>query len=352
MARFGRGQPHAPLYLRAPILAAAVVASLAPQFHIVLADAHRPPPAHVIYLRPSRTSLVPDRLGSPIHILLQRHRVPLTQVVFFRNQGPIVPDRLAPQFHIVQADPRASRHPARDADVTTLRNRQVPVAETPRLAPQLHIIQSDPRMARHPARDADVTLLWNTRLTTVIPDRLPPQIHVASLAFKRYPVIRPLAVQYIRPSRASLVPNRITKQLQIIGAASLRKQAPAVNVGITSLRNPAGLVAPIPARQVHVISLAPNRSPVVGRRSSVEWQRTPSAIVLPPQLKHAIARSHGTAAVRTSSQAVTPIRTASSGITGIRRHAGDSIMDSYVTSNEVIRTSDAAPSTSKGPMGG
>src|ERR1043166_5071408 len=137
MARYGRGQPPPPLFLRGAAAAAVVAATLAPQIHVIsLAADRRALPqerrASVTYLRPSRTSLVPDRLPRQITLVLAGKTTP------------------------------SWRHPARGADGLVLRNPKAraaaPAAGPPR--PSLVLAARAPA-AGHPGRDADITFLRN-----------------------------------------------------------------------------------------------------------------------------------------------------------------------------------------------
>lgn len=163
-----------------------------PQIHVisptVLRAAERPT-GRVLYVRPSRTSLLPDRIEPQIHVLLQPRERALapTHVVFLRNAPvpPVVPDRLTPQIHtLVQPRERALAA----THVTFLRNALVPPAPFATLAPQIHVVSAVPRRAS--LRPDGVVLYLRPSRSSVVPAKLAPQIHVLSQVGSRTRITR------------------------------------------------------------------------------------------------------------------------------------------------------------------
>lgn len=250
MARFGRGQPHPPIFLRAPLVAA-IVATIASPIHVIQTDSHRPSPTHVYYVRPSRSSLVPDRLAPQSHIVLTtstRHAGREVDVVVLRNPlaPAAVPDRVLQQSHVVLTF--SARHPARDSDVVVLRNPIVPVAAPSAGAPKPRVIQAQPGPRR--LGFIQVTPAWGADF---IPDRLPTQIHVL-LQDHRIPKTQVVVLRNALVPPAA--PTRLAPQSHVV----LQEQRPA-KTHVVVVRN--ALVPPAtPARlapQVHVISQVASR---------------------------------------------------------------------------------------------
>jgi len=297
MARFGRGQPHAPIFLRAPLLAAVAAAALASPIHVVSLAAERLPAeqriASVIFVRPPVSSVVPDRLPPQVHILLQRSRPPLVHVVqgrapaapivsvprssaphvvslaAERGQIPsvrraavlvvrravtsVVPDRLAPQVHV------------------TLQNRRPPVVHVtqshapaapvvpPTVAPQVaHVVSLAPERGRIPSERRAAVVVIRRSVTSLVPDRLAVQVHVVGLPIERgqWGVERRATLRFVRPPVTSLVPNRVAPQLHVV-LQQRRRPDPVAHV--TLIRNrPVGFVTGITPAP-HVISLASER---------------------------------------------------------------------------------------------
>lgn len=213
MARFGRGQPHPPIFLRAPLVAAIVAATTTSPIHVIQTDSHRPAPTHVYVLRSSRS---------------------------------LVPDRLAPQSHIVLTF--SARHPARDSDVVVLRNPVVPVAAPSVGAPKPHVIQAQPGPRR--LGFIQVTPAWGADF---IPDRLPTQIHVL-LQDHRVPKTQVVVLRNAMVPPAA--PTRLAPQMHVL----LQEQRPP-KTHVVVVRN--ALVPPAVATrlapQVHIISQVASR---------------------------------------------------------------------------------------------
>lgn len=255
MARFGRGQPHAPIFLRAPLVAAMAAATGSP-IHVTLAESHRPPPSHVLYLRPSRGAVVPDRLAPQFHIIqAPRHKGFAGDVLVVRNpQAPAVVTPPARQPLVLLAE---RRRPVSNTPVIFARSYTVDaVADAGKATPQIHIVSLTPyKASRRPdsvflyvrpsrtslvpdrlpvqihvlqqtRRRADgaslVVVLRNPLVPTVIPDRIPQQIHVVSPTVARRAVKPDGLALYLRPSRASLVPDRLPPQIHIISRVGSR----------------------------------------------------------------------------------------------------------------------------------
>lgn len=122
MARYGRGQPHAPILLRGT---STVPPRLAPQITIILTSSRR-----------SRTEV---RNGSGIVIGRGKSTVPL---------------RLAPQVTVVLATRQRTRDKVRNyAQFIFRRNPQVPVVAAPLPAPQIHVILHNRRADRQQVRE-------------------------------------------------------------------------------------------------------------------------------------------------------------------------------------------------------
>jgi hypothetical protein len=310
MARYGRGQPPPPLFLRGAAAAAVVAATLAPQIHVIsLAADRRALPqerrASVTYLRPSRTSLVPDRLPRQITLVLAGTTTP------------------------------SWRHPARDADVLFLRNPQAPVAAPAAAAPKPSIVlAARATAARHPARDADITFLRNPLAPAVVAPPA-PQIHITGQASNRarFPSPRKGAVVVVRPSRTALVPDRLAPQIHVVSVLELRTSLPGRRAQILVLRTAAAppppsttlapqshillqpreraiprggvlllrapLIAAAPAvSRIHVVSLVPARTPPLRiRRARVSFVRPSVTSLVPVRLApqiHILLQRRGT----------------------------------------------------------
>lgn len=211
MARFGRGQPHAPLFLRAPLVVALVSAATASPVHVVSLTSERTPrplASHVYYLRPSRTSLVPARL--------------------------------APQLQVVSLAAIRVQHLAREADVLFLRNPAAPpAAAVP--APQLHLILAE---RRRPDPSAHVLILRNA-LAPVAP-KPGPQLHVLLQGIERQPLSRRTSLLYVRPSLASLVPARLPPQIHIVSQVGDRTRV-IREAMLLALKGPPAVVVFTPA---------------------------------------------------------------------------------------------------------
>ena len=234
MARFGRGQPPKPIYLRNALVGAVVAATAAMPLRVVLAESHRPAPTHVIYLRPSRTSLVPDRLAPQLHIITASRRRPIdTGIIVQRTAlAPVAPQ----QPHVIHVATAPRRHPT----ILLVRNPAAPVvvAVAP---PAIHVVT-----ARRGAQPATHVLVVRPSRTSLVPDRLAPQVHIVtartirrdgSIVQLRNPVIAavvvakampfdvvlapshrpaPTHVLLVRPSRTSLVPDRLAPQIHVV----------------------------------------------------------------------------------------------------------------------------------------
>lgn len=215
MARFGRAQPHQPIILEGAPAATVAAAPPAPQIHVFSLAVERerlqPRARSLLYLRPSRSSLVPDRL--PRQILLQ------------------------------QANPLASRHPARDADVQLIRNALVPAAPAAKLAPQILIVGEAPERSR-----------------------LQPRASTKA---------------YVRPSRSSFVPDRLAPQTIIIRANPLASRHPARDADVILLvgRQPQAAAPSTPAPKIFVVEARPARR--LERQEPI-LLRTPALPSLPP----------------------------------------------------------------------
>ena len=186
MARFGRGQPHGPLYLRAPLIAAVVAAATVSPIHVVQAEARPRTATHVVYLRPSRSSFVPDRL--------------------------------APQVHVVSLVPQRALRLGREASITQLRTAAAAVAAPQLPPPAIHVVGQ--RGAR---RDGAVVQL-RTVVAPAVVAQPAPQIHVVGVADARALRPRPVMVRYVRPSRSSLVPDRIPQRIRVVSLVGARQR--------------------------------------------------------------------------------------------------------------------------------
>jgi hypothetical protein len=353
MARFARGQPHAPILLRntaALIVAAAsagnarihvvdqavqasrrplaiersrsavvfispnnrstVPLRLAPQIHLVgqavqraaLLETRTERRHHVVFISPNDRSTVPPRLPPPPKVVGQAVARAAQQsvhaedrmVMYVRpSRTSLVPNRITPQVLVVSqaaSAPSASRHPARDADVTFLRNPAAPAVVATATAPPIHIVSLaslSASSARHPSRLPDGVQLRNPALpisappprvilapaprrprvdvlylrpsvSSLVPDRLAPQVHVVPLVAVTA-ARRPskAATLYLRPSVASLVPSRLAPQTHVVSLAGLAVRHPGWEADVQYLRAP--LLTP-GAPQPHVVTVASSQA--------------------------------------------------------------------------------------------
>ena len=218
MARFGRGQPHAPIFLRAPLVAAIVAAATVSPLHVITAER---PAAYgkrttITYVRPPRSSFVPDRPLSQFHIITTaaaRGNVrPNGLTLYVRNpQAPVASlDRLAPQVHVVSLTPqRVAIRP--DSAVIYLRPSRAALVPD-RLAPQIHVVS---QLRRRTEYTPLIILLRNPQ-APVVPASIAPQIHIVSSTVWRRAVRPDGSVVYLRPSRTSFVPDRLAPQIHVV----------------------------------------------------------------------------------------------------------------------------------------
>lgn len=258
MARFGRGQPHGPIFLRAPLVAAIVATATVSPIHVVLADSHRPPASHVYIVRPSRASLVPDRLAPQIHVIsvaAERNlRRPVRLIIQRAPQAPAVVSARAAPLHVVLArrglrpgttpiifahngtiaqEAGPARPQVRVISLTGLRRAPRPdglvlyvrpsVASLvpDRLPPQIHVLGQNRRRADGASL---VVLLRNPQAPVIAAAKLAPQIHVVSLTVLRRAVRPDGSVLYLRPSRSSLVPDKLAPQIHVISRVGDRQR--------------------------------------------------------------------------------------------------------------------------------
>lgn len=252
MARFGRAQPHPPIFLRAPLVAVVAAAATVSPIHVIQAEARRPPVTHVYYLRPSRTSSVPDKPAPQVHfigagrsrvgrpadvlfirnpqapaaapaakapashvIIAKRVPIPLPRAVIIARSytvdAVVDPGKATPQIHVVGAVPhKASRRP--DSVVIYLRPSRTSLV--PDRFAQIHVLLQ-PRERALPA--THVTLLRNAPAPAAPFGKLAPQVHVVSLTVLRASHRPEGVVLYVRPSRTSLVPDRLPVRIHVVG---------------------------------------------------------------------------------------------------------------------------------------
>lgn len=213
MARFGRSQPHGPIFLRAPLLAAvAAVATVSP-IHII--EASRLPPlvrrTTVTYLRPPVSSLVPDRITPQIHVLLQPRRrpVPPVHVVAIRNPQPGFLSALAPPNHVISLATERFRMERRAAIIFL----RPPVSSLvpDRIPQQIHVL-AQPR--RGPIPPVHVIALRSPQ-SAPLSAKAPPS-HVVSLATERFRLERRTAIIFLRPNVGSVVPDRLPPRIHVL----------------------------------------------------------------------------------------------------------------------------------------
>lgn len=273
MARFGRGQPHAPIFLRNTLVAAVAAAATVSPIHVVSsASARVGPPAErrasAIYLRTPLAQVVVAGTSAPqINVIsltgLRASSVPKTHTIGLRSPLPIPP---APQIHVVGAK-RTPRGPSR-----VIIGRTAPAAVTPAVAipQQPHIIGLGraPRTGR-----GHVTFIRNAAVPVAVPDRLTPQIHVVSLPQRTPAAGRRAQVTELRNPAAPAVTPFVAPVIRVVSAVARTKVPRKASVVI--LRAPA---TPPGAPQVHVV-LAPRRAAPVVHTTFI---RTTVAPVIPP----------------------------------------------------------------------
>lgn len=143
---------------RNPQVPPAVVAGPAPQIHVVTV---RVPPVRAVrvtYVRPSRSSFVPDRLPPQVRVV-QALPVPRAarRTAIVASRTPVAPAAVpAPQIHVVRVRARTIRANTL-AYVRPSRTSLVP----PRLAPQVHVVQPAYAGFRRPSRPAYIIQVSN-----------------------------------------------------------------------------------------------------------------------------------------------------------------------------------------------
>lgn len=217
MARFGRGQPHAPIFLRAPLIAA-VLAVAAPQIHVVLAK-RAPPSARIASVTQLRNALVPaaapEFVRPKLIVITDPGRRQKGRVVQVRNSAAELEyDDRGPGQQIIQWSGR-ERSRAR-ADVVFTRNPVVVPAVAAPPAVRIHVVtpyrlkRPSVRLARLRAPDLPSAFIAPAvRIHVVEPYRLKrPTAHATTLRAPTIPivftapVVRIRVVQAERPPRA------------------------------------------------------------------------------------------------------------------------------------------------------
>ena len=214
MARFGRGQPHAPIFLRAPLVAVVAAAAAFTPIHVVLAEARRPAPTHISYVRPSRASFVPDRLASQIHVIGVRAPSPRrVDVLQLRNSAApaVESEARAPRLIVVLTEPRRSA-----GHVLQLHNPAAPVVAAEPRAPRATVVLTDQR------RGVSHIIQLHAPAAPVVVATPAPWPHVLTVAEQRALRERQSSVLYVRPSRTSLVPDRLPVRVHVISQVGSR----------------------------------------------------------------------------------------------------------------------------------
>lgn len=199
----------------------------------------------ISYVRPSRTSLVPDRAPKQITVVGQaitRARLTTTTQWLPGTAGAVDLPTASPRPQtILQAIERSAIPDARfRREVVQLRNPASPVIVVDKPSPQIHIIsQASARFARGAARAATFT---RTLELAEVSERLTTQIHVvqsSELTEERIPKTR---IHQLRGK--SLVPDRVHKRITIITPP----KATRIAGHVAFIRNPQVPPAPAPVR--------------------------------------------------------------------------------------------------------
>lgn len=293
MARFGRSQPHPPIFLRASLTSLATVAVVT-SVHVISQSIDRLDlPSKklrrgaVVHVRPARNSLVPDRLAPQITVVGQateRARLPVARrpVLLLRgspNAAPAASGATPRPVVTLQAVATASR----------LRHAPTPlsvwliapptdggtVASTPPAVKPVVLSQADQAASRHPARQAHLAKLRNPAVT--VPDRLPPQITVVSQATERtrIPLIRRAAITVLRGVGAVFAPKLPAQPLVVSQATERTRQPLHRRAAVIFARNPDKIVAPRKAAPFLVLTQATERMRFPVHRASIFLERNP-----------------------------------------------------------------------------
>lgn len=287
MARFGRSQPHPPIILRGPATVLATV-TIAAGVHIIgqadqRARLHPARQPHIVFLRPSRSSLVPDRLPPQVTIYGQAQE--RATRIYLRRQ-PIVLVRGSP--NAAPAAPTTTPKPIINAQAaqTVARIRRGPTSlavwiinppgdgvavVTPPAVKSVIVAQAQIQARRHPARQSRIIQERNPAV--IVPDRLAPQITVLSQAMERprVPVHRRAAI-IIQRGVGQFFPAKLPAQPIVITQAQERPRQPIHRHGaILFARNPAVVVTPKGPAQPYIVSQAIERArfPLIRRLASI-----------------------------------------------------------------------------------
>jgi hypothetical protein len=226
------------------------------------------------------------------HVVLQpRERaVARGDVVLLRNpQAPVVVATAAPQSHVV-GQPRERAIPR--GDVTQLRAPSIVVVATP--APKLHVVSLTGLRAQ-PALRPGLALYERPSRTSLVPDRLPPQLHVVSLLAQRTPLPgRRADIIVLRTAAASVVtPSGPAPQSHVL----LQPRERSIARGAILQLRASSIAAAAAARRIHVVSLVPERAALqVIRRAHILIVRPSRSSVVPDRLApqiHVFLQRHG-----------------------------------------------------------
>lgn len=319
MARRGRAQPQAPIFLRGALVGFVAASTFAPQIHVIQADAHRPPPGHVYFVRAPLAPLPTDQ----IHVVsltawrVYQHPAREADVVFVRpSVSSVVPDRITPQSHVISLVDVRIPSRGRHASVTAIRNALVPPGLASGNAPQIHVQGVNRRVRISPT--THVTALRNALVPPALASGNAVQIHVISPNWRTSHPARDADVILVRPSVASLVPDRICPQIHVV---SLRPRRPRPTTQASYRRNPAVTVSDRLPPQIHVLLWHPRR-PLPP--AHVTQERNP---MVPPLVDY-IQRHHKTVAITTANTGVVATPTHSVTV-DLGTFTGDSITRTY-----------------------
>ena len=346
--RLGRSQPHAPIFLRPPIVGFVVALGLAPQIHVVQAEPHRPPRTQVLALR---TPFAPPPTDQS-HVVSPAawrfsHPARAADVLVLRPPlTAAVPEHLAPQLHVVSLVAERGPLAGRRARPTIQRTALTPPALSTQPAPPIHVVLPNRRARANPP----TTVLVHR--TALVPPELASgaavPVHVIGPIWRVVHPARAADVLVVRSSVTSLVPDRLAPQLHVVLQHRRRPDPPA---RIVWARNPA---VDVPARlppQVHVL-LQHRRRP--DPPAHVILERNP---LVPPAtpLVRALVQDGG-GSVRGTSVGTGILPTVDPGlppaVTPTAHLQGTSIMDTYTcddattTLDDDHGTCDDAPNVS------
>lgn len=266
MARYGRGQPHAPIYLRAPFIAVLAASTVSP-IHVVSAAVARARipsirPQSIVYVRPNRASFVPDKLARQLTIITvapeRENTRPRGTALYVRpNRASLVPDRLPPQVRVIGLGDVRPPSVGRRTALVFLRNAAVPVVATPPPTRQPIVVTSRPRISR-----VEAVFLRTAAATVVTPDRLPAQPKVVQAEPRPQ---RKGALVYLRTAAAQIYTPPV-KRLHVVSQAR-RGNQPRRTMGLGTpfvfMRNPTAeevVDTGAPPSPLHVLTRVPQRS--------------------------------------------------------------------------------------------